>query len=84
MEMEGFMRAIKHSDKQGLSIDVLVTDRNCQINKWVRESLPKMDHRYDIWHVAAHTSHKPYPKHRMYYTVQLSCSVVVFFVIILP
>lgn len=52
MELEGLMHAVKFLVRKGFSLDMLVTDRHCQITKWVRENLPNTDHRYDIWHVA--------------------------------
>ena len=30
MEMEGLIRAVKHLDEQGLSMNILVTNRHCQ------------------------------------------------------
>ena len=57
MEMEGLIRAVKHLDEQ---VNILVTDRHCQISKWVRENLPETDHRYDIWHVAKGMTFKKY------------------------
>ena len=35
-----------------LTIDVLVTDRHKQINKWLREKHPDIKHYFDTWHVA--------------------------------
>lgn len=35
-----------------MKVDVLVTDRHKQINKWIRETHPQVKHYYDIWHVA--------------------------------
>lgn len=52
MEKEGLVRAVQYLEVHGLSIELLVTDRHCQIAKWVRENLPETDHRYDIWHMA--------------------------------
>ena len=34
------------------TIDVLVTDRHKQINKWLHESHPDIKHYFDTWHVA--------------------------------
>ena len=52
MEKEGLVRAVDFLRKEELEIGLLVTDRHRQIAKWVRESLPLTDHRYDIWHLA--------------------------------
>ena len=52
MEKEGLQRVLNFLQQQGLTIKVLVTDRNRQINKWLRDSHPDIAHYYDIWHVA--------------------------------
>ena len=52
MEKEGLQRLIEFLKGEGLQIDVLVTDRHKQINKWIRETHPEVKHYYDIWHVA--------------------------------
>lgn len=52
MEKEGLARCLYFLQEQGLSIDVLVTDRHRQINKWLRENHPVITHYYDVWHVA--------------------------------
>ena len=52
MEKEGLQRVLNFLKQQGLTVEVLVTDRHRQINKWLRESHPKIIHYYDVWHVA--------------------------------
>ena len=52
MEKEGLVRAIALLRKKKFKIATLVTDRHTQIAKWLRESVPSIDHRYDIWHMA--------------------------------
>lgn len=52
MEIEGLIRAVEFLHKQKLEVGVLVTDRHRQIAKWVRENLPSVDHRFDVWHLA--------------------------------
>ena len=51
MEKEGLHRSITFLHNRGLSISVLVTDRHKQINKWIRETHPKVKHFFDVWHV---------------------------------
>ena len=51
MEKEGLSRALQLLKKKKLPIDVLVTDRHKQINKWLREKYPRVRHYYDVWHV---------------------------------
>ena len=53
MELEGLQRVLHFLQQQGLSIQVLVTDRHKQINKWLRERCPTIIHYYDVWHVLA-------------------------------
>ena len=47
-----FQGSRKFLKERNLEVDVLVTDRHKQINKWLREAHPKIKHYYDIWHVA--------------------------------
>ena len=41
MEKDGLVRSKAFLQEQGLTIDVLVTDRHKQINKWIRETILK-------------------------------------------
>lgn len=52
MEKEGLIRAIQFMESNNLSINLLVTDRHRQIDKWLRTEQPEITHRYDVWHVA--------------------------------
>ena len=52
MEKEGLQRVLTFLQQEKLTIEVLVTDRHKQINKWLRESYPSIIHYYDVWHVA--------------------------------
>ena len=52
MEKEGLQRVLNFLQKQDLEIEALVTDRRRQINKWLRENYPDIQHYYDVWHVA--------------------------------
>ena len=45
-------RVLKFLKQQGLTVEVLVTDRHKQINKWLREDHSNITHYYDVWHVA--------------------------------
>jgi len=51
MEKEGLIRSIKFLQDFGLHIDVIITDRHPQIQKYVREQMPSVKHYYDVWHV---------------------------------
>lgn len=52
MEKEGLHRVLNFLKQKGLTVDVLVTDRHKQINKWLRECHPSITHYFDVWHVA--------------------------------
>ena len=52
MEKEGLVRTCSYLQNAGLTIDVLITDRHLQIQKWIRECLPLVKHYFDVWHVA--------------------------------
>lgn len=52
MEKEGLCRVMKYLKKQKVAIGIIVTDRHKQINKWLRETHPKIQHFYDVWHIA--------------------------------
>ena len=43
---------MKFLEEEGLSIDVLVTDRHRQINMWIRDNYGSIKHYFDVWHVA--------------------------------
>lgn len=52
MEKEGLQRVLNYLNVNGMVVDVLVTDRHRQINKWLRDSHPEIKHFFDVWHVA--------------------------------
>ena len=52
MEKEGLARGLTKLSEMGVEVGSLVTDRHAQIAKWVRETCPGIDHRYDVWHIA--------------------------------
>jgi solute carrier family 8 (sodium/calcium exchanger) len=52
MEKEGLQRGITKLEENGLCIDTIVTDRHCQIAKWIKDELPHIHHFYDAWHLA--------------------------------
>ena len=66
MEKEGLERVIAFLKENGLSINVIVTDRHRQIDKWIRETYTDMEHYYDAWHVA---------KGRMHNIVHTQCAL---------
>ena len=52
MEKEGLHRCLSFLKEHDLDVEVLVTDRHKQINKWLREKHSNVKHYHDIWHVA--------------------------------
>ena len=52
MEKEGLVRGIKFIEEHGLSIELFVSDRHRQIEKWLKSDKPDITHKYDVWHVA--------------------------------
>ena len=55
MEKEGLHRCMDFLQDHNLAIDVLVTNRQKQINKWIRETHPHIKHYFNTWHVAKGT-----------------------------
>lgn len=52
MEKEGLARGLEFLTNSGLEVERLITDRHAQVAKWLRETYPAIDHRYDVWHIA--------------------------------
>jgi hypothetical protein len=52
MEKEGLVRAFTLLGEAGLAIDVIISDRHPQIQKWLRENCKETKHYYDVWHVS--------------------------------
>lgn len=51
MEKEGLIQSLNYVQKNGLSVDAIVTDRHVVIQKYLRENTPSIQHYYDVWHV---------------------------------
>ncbi|KAK7877112.1 hypothetical protein WMY93_032192 [Mugilogobius chulae] len=53
-ELEGLKRTVNFLTEQKMHVSTLVTDRNRQVAKWVRETLCPggTKHFFDIWHVS--------------------------------
>ena len=52
MEKAGFVQSMDFLQTNNVHIDVIVTDRHPQIQKYIRESMLGILHYYDVWHVA--------------------------------
>ncbi|KAJ4936467.1 hypothetical protein JOQ06_001059, partial [Pogonophryne albipinna] len=53
-ELEGLKRCIDFLKEQHMQVSALITNRNRQVAKWVREELcpgPGTSHLFDIWHI---------------------------------
>ncbi|XP_063963626.1 uncharacterized protein LOC129268390 [Lytechinus pictus] len=52
MEKEGLARGLAKLYGMGVEVGTLITDRHASVAKWLRETYPEIDHRYDVWHIA--------------------------------
>ena len=52
MEHEGLVRALEFLSNKSMNVATLVTDRHKQICKYMRNTHPDIEHRYDVWHVS--------------------------------
>ena len=55
MEKEGLCRVMKYQKQQKVAIEIIVTDWHKQ---WLRETHPKMQYIFDIWHIAKGKGYK--------------------------
>lgn len=52
MEVEGFRRCMTYLIEKSFKIELLATDRHVQIRSLVTKEFPKIDHKFDVWHLA--------------------------------
>ena len=52
MELEGLRRGMDKLKAAGIQVKTLVTDRHPSVQKWMRMTYPKVEHLYDVWHIA--------------------------------
>lgn len=52
MEKKRSIRSITNTERKGLKIEKIITDRHLHIQKHVREYMPNTTHNYDEWHFA--------------------------------
>ena len=50
LELKGLQECLQDLSNVGCTINVIATDRNRQIAKWIREELPEVAHKFDLWH----------------------------------
>ena len=55
MEREGLSRMLKFLQQMHSVVKTLVTDCHRQIQKWIKERHPEINHYYDTWHVVKGT-----------------------------
>ena len=55
MELEGLVRGLNFLTESQVQIGTVITDRHKQINKYLKEDYPDIEHRYDVWHIAKGT-----------------------------
>ncbi|KAL1251871.1 hypothetical protein QQF64_019667, partial [Cirrhinus molitorella] len=65
-ELEALKHSIRFLTEQHMQVSALITDRNPQVAKWVREEFcPKgTSHFFDIWHIGKMMSRKSSGKER--------------------
>lgn len=51
MEKEGLIRSLDFLERSGVKVASLVTDRHTQVQKFIREEKPDIQHYYDVWHL---------------------------------
>ncbi|XP_046843252.1 uncharacterized protein LOC124437312 isoform X2 [Xenia sp. Carnegie-2017] len=52
MELEGFKRCLAKFDESGMKVKSMTTDRHAQIKSYMSKQRPKIEHYFDVWHVA--------------------------------
>ena len=52
MEYEGLVRGLQFLEENNVQIGTVITDRHKQINRYLSEVYPDIDHRYDVWHIS--------------------------------
>ena len=51
MEFLAFQQSMKYLQKQGVTLESLITDRHSSIAKYMREQFAKATHYFDLWHL---------------------------------
>ena len=49
-ELKRLQECLQDLSNVGYTINVIATDKNRQIAKWIREELPEIAHKFDPWH----------------------------------
>ena len=51
MEFLASQQCMDYLQKQGVTVESLITDRHSSISKYMREQLKKVTHYFDLWHL---------------------------------
>ena len=51
MEFIGFKSCMSYLMEQGLNIKTFISDRHASIAKFMRTTLKKITHYFDVWHL---------------------------------
>ena len=51
MEFLAFQQCMSYLQKQGVTLESLITDRHSSIAKYMREQFTKVSHYFDLWHL---------------------------------
>lgn len=52
LEMKGFENCLQELEKDNSKVEIIATDRNRQIAKWLKVERPLIKHKFDPWHFA--------------------------------
>ena len=52
LEMKRFENCLRELEKDNLNVEIIATDRNRQIAKWIKVERPSIKHKFDPWHFA--------------------------------
>ena len=52
MELDGLKQVLECLEGHGLPISSLTTDRHKQVRRYMRKEKGKINHQFDVWHVA--------------------------------
>ena len=58
MELDGLKQVLERLEGHGLPISGLTTDRHKQVRRYMRKEKDKINHQFDVWHVAKNIKKK--------------------------
>ena len=61
LELKGFQNCLKELDEVNYNVNIVATDRNRSLAKWVRTERPLLKHKFDPWHFAKNIKTKLRP-----------------------